>query len=251
MAGSRWNAQSTAGRSKRLLAGLALLLFIALAIGASVSEGVGGVLLLVGLVVLVVGGVALVRGRARWAHLGSRGVGLIVALGGLGLVLVGGALAPPPSTPAASRLPLSMPSTSPPSGQATSHLDTTPAESSSSPLVAAPAPTTSLPALTTPAPAVITTTQPPPPRTTYAPVPKPQPPAAGAPPPPIISASPPQPAPVGSGSLGTAPIQKPPSGNFYRAGEFCPHVDAGKTTQDSSGRTLICTDNNGLRWEYA
>jgi hypothetical protein len=53
------------------------------------------------------------------------------------------------------------------------------------------------------------------------------------------------------GSLGTAPIQKPPSGNFYRAGQYCPAVDSGKTTQDAHGRSLICTNNNGLRWEYA
>ena len=56
---------------------------------------------------------------------------------------------------------------------------------------------------------------------------------------------------MASGSLGTAPIQKPPSGSFYRAGEDCPQVDAGKTTQNASGRTLIYTNNNGLRWEYA
>jgi hypothetical protein len=50
--------------------------------------------------------------------------------------------------------------------------------------------------------------------------------------------------------LGTAPIQKPPSGAFYRAGEYCPQVDAGRTTKDGTGRTLIGRFNNGLRWQY-
>jgi hypothetical protein len=50
--------------------------------------------------------------------------------------------------------------------------------------------------------------------------------------------------------LGTAPIQKPPSGAFYQAGEYCPQVDAGKTTQDHIGRSLIGRLNNGLRWQY-
>ena len=58
------------------------------------------------------------------------------------------------------------------------------------------------------------------------------------------------PGPVRRGSLGTAPIQKPPSGAFYQAGEYCPQVDLGKTTQDSTGRTLIGRFNNGLRWQY-
>jgi hypothetical protein len=52
------------------------------------------------------------------------------------------------------------------------------------------------------------------------------------------------------GRLGTASIQKPPTGNFYCAGEFCPQVDAGKTTQNSAGRTLTGQYDNGLRWKY-
>jgi hypothetical protein len=59
------------------------------------------------------------------------------------------------------------------------------------------------------------------------------------------------PAPAPGSRLGTSPIQKPPSRNFYRAGEYCPQLDAGKTTQDSIGRTLIGKNDNGLRWEYA
>ena len=58
-------------------------------------------------------------------------------------------------------------------------------------------------------------------------------------------------APAPRGRLGTAPIQKPPTGNFYSAGEYCPQVDAGKTTLNSAGRTLIGQYDNGLRWRYA
>jgi hypothetical protein len=43
----------------------------------------------------------------------------------------------------------------------------------------------------------------------------------------------------------------PPNGAFYRAGEHCPQVDAGRTTRDSTGRTLIGRFDNGLRWQYA
>ena len=59
------------------------------------------------------------------------------------------------------------------------------------------------------------------------------------------------PASVPRRSLGTALIQKPPSGAFYYAGEYCPQVDAGKTTQDHIGRSIIGRLNNGLRWQYA
>ena len=41
-----------------------------------------------------------------------------------------------------------------------------------------------------------------------------------------------------------------PSGNCYRAGELCPAADHGLTAQGSSG-PIVCTDNNGWRWENA
>ena len=100
------------------------------------------------------------------------------------------------------------------------------------------------PPATTAAPPTIVSV--PGPVTTVAPAPQPAPVVTVAPPPPPA----PAPQPVG-GVVGTAPILRPPSGGYYRAGEFCPHVDAGKTTQDAQGGTLICVDNNGLRWEHA
>jgi hypothetical protein len=71
------------------------------------------------------------------------------------------------------------------------------------------------------------------------PRPKPAPPPpAPSPPPPTTSA--PQPA-------GCYP--RASSGNCYEPGEFCPHADAGMTGVAGDGEKIICTDNNGLRWE--
>jgi hypothetical protein len=41
------------------------------------------------------------------------------------------------------------------------------------------------------------------------------------------------------------------TGNCYEPGEFCPHADAGMTGIAGDGKTIICEDNNGLRWEPA
>lgn len=231
---------------KYLLRGLGALVLVGLAAAFAAAGGVAGLIIMVGLGVLLLGAVAAVRGRARWAHVGNRRIGLMVALGGLGLLLVGGALAPTQSAPAASRAAIG--STATPVQTADNSLlrTTTPAESSVPPS----ATVSSSPPSTAVAPAVTRAYAPPP--SGYMPSPRPQPPVAATPVVPTIApVPPPQTSNVGAGSLGTAPIQKPPSGNFYRAGEFCPQVDAGKTTQDSSGRTLLCTNNNGLRWEYA
>ena len=44
----------------------------------------------------------------------------------------------------------------------------------------------------------------------------------------------------------------PPSrGNCYEPGEFCPQTDPGMTGVAGDGETIICEDNNGLRWEPA
>jgi hypothetical protein len=55
----------------------------------------------------------------------------------------------------------------------------------------------------------------------------------------------------GSSSGGsTAPILSP-SGNYYRAGEFCPHDDDGLSTVDANGNTITCSQVNGyFRWHY-
>lgn len=104
---------------------------------------------------------------------------------------------------------------------------------------------------TTAPPRVVVTTVAPTPTTTEAPVVvTSQAPTPVDTPPPTTRAYTPAPAPAPGGNLGTAPIQKPPSGNFYRAGEYCPEVDAGDTTEDAQGRTLTCENNNGLRWEH-
>ena len=70
------------------------------------------------------------------------------------------------------------------------------------------------------------------------PRPKPAPPSPASPPPPATSA--PQPA-------GCYP--RASSGNCYQPGEFCPHADAGMTGVAGDGEKIICTDNDGLRWE--
>lgn len=41
-----------------------------------------------------------------------------------------------------------------------------------------------------------------------------------------------------------------PEGNCYRAGEFCPDSLHGQTVQGESG-PILCTNNNGWRWEPA
>jgi hypothetical protein len=42
-----------------------------------------------------------------------------------------------------------------------------------------------------------------------------------------------------------------PSGNYYRAGEFCPHHDDGLSTVDANGNTITCSQVNGyFRWHY-
>jgi hypothetical protein len=73
--------------------------------------------------------------------------------------------------------------------------------------------------------------QPPPP-------PAPTQPAPTQPPPPPSS----PPAPSGC-------YPKTSSGHCYEPGEFCPHADAGMSGVAGDGETIVCEDNNGLRWE--
>ncbi|HYB88392.1 MAG TPA: hypothetical protein VEC76_16155 [Streptosporangiaceae bacterium] len=69
-----------------------------------------------------------------------------------------------------------------------------------------------------------------------------QPPTPPAPKVTTAPAPPPQPS-------GCYPIAS--TGNCYEPGEFCPHADAGMTGLAGDGETIICEDNNGLRWEPA
>ena len=39
------------------------------------------------------------------------------------------------------------------------------------------------------------------------------------------------------------------SGNCYEPGEYCPNADHGMTGVAGDGKTIICEDNNGWRWE--
>ena len=71
------------------------------------------------------------------------------------------------------------------------------------------------------------------------PKPAPPPPSPSLPPP---TTSAPQPA-------GCYPQTS--TGHCYEPGEFCPHADAGMTGVAGDGEKIICTDNNGLRWEPA
>jgi len=41
-----------------------------------------------------------------------------------------------------------------------------------------------------------------------------------------------------------------PEGNCYRAGEFCPNSLHGQTVQGDNG-PIVCTNNDGWRWEPA
>jgi hypothetical protein len=64
-----------------------------------------------------------------------------------------------------------------------------------------------------------------------------------APPPPPPS-SPPPPPPTPTGCYPTTS-----SGNCYEPGEFCPAADHGMTGVAGNGEPIICTYNNGWRWE--
>ena len=65
-------------------------------------------------------------------------------------------------------------------------------------------------------------------------------------PPPAASPAPSSAAPAPQGCYPRAS-----SGNCYEPGEFCPHADAGMTGVAGDGKTIICEDNDGLRWEPA
>lgn len=87
--------RSTARTMARVLVGGLVLLF--LVAGASTS-GFGGILLVLGLTALLIGGLALIPGRARWAWLNARRPAAFTAALGLVATVVGAQIAPTPET---------------------------------------------------------------------------------------------------------------------------------------------------------
>jgi hypothetical protein len=70
--------------------------------------------------------------------------------------------------------------------------------------------------------------------------------AAAAPPTPAPRPPAPSPAPSAASCY---PLSS--SGNCYRAGEFCSNADHGMSGIADNGERIICTDNDGWRWEPA
>jgi hypothetical protein len=55
-------------------------------------------------------------------------------------------------------------------------------------------------------------------------------------------------APVGPG---TTSVILSPTGHHYRAGEFCPEADLGKSTVDDHGTGITCIrESGGYHWHY-
>lgn len=77
----------------RVVVAVVLLLPVVGGFASGLGPGVG----IVGLVALVAGGWALIRGRAEWTHLASRRAGLLMAVAGFVAVALGGALTPAPT----------------------------------------------------------------------------------------------------------------------------------------------------------
>ncbi|GAB2724528.1 hypothetical protein [Kitasatospora kifunensis] len=155
-----------------------------------------------------------------------------------------------PASPTPTPTPTPSPTPSPTPPPAPTPAPSTPAPPSTPPAAPEPAPTQP-PAKPTPAPvptpapthaptpAPVPTTAPPPAPTPSAPAPEPAPVATQAPPPP---------SPVGPGTTG---VIMSPSGNYYRAGEFCPTADLGKSTVDSHGTSITCIqESGGHHWHY-
>ena len=107
-------------RRRGVLAGVAALALLFMIVGLA-TQGPSGGLLMIGLVALIVGLVAVVRGQARWALVASRGIGGAVAGAGLVALTLGGALAPSPApTVASSRQPIAAPTSTPSAASPTS-----------------------------------------------------------------------------------------------------------------------------------
>lgn len=118
-----------------------------------------------------------------------------------------------------------------------------------------PGPTPTVAPTTVPPTPVMRTTAPEPVTYAAAPAPVTQPPAAHAPvaQAPVAQApathAPAPPAPVQAAAPSCHPLTN--SGNCYEPGELCRNADHGVQGVAGDGRTIVCADNDGWRWEPA
>jgi hypothetical protein len=203
--------------------------------------------------IIIFGLVALAVGHVHWARVHNRrAAGLVTAGGVVAFIVVGLLLPKNPTTGTAASVTSNVLSSSPravasitrppavsqTSQDAATTLQTQPAESPA-PTPSDPSPTTGTfaPHTTTPAPVAVRTSAPRPvaARATQ--------PATQAPPP--APANPPAAAPAAS----CHPLTN--SGNCYEPGEYCRNADHAAHGVAGNGEAIVCTDNNGWRWEPA
>ena len=153
MAQSWTNPEKSSPDKKVIAAGTLLVLLVLL---VAVASGIGSALALLGLVVLLVGGYAVVRGRADWARIVSRRMGVAVLGAGL-VVLTAGAAMSPSTQEVASATPA--PVVSAPTSATPAPASAAPASTSAAPqaVVAAPITTTSQAPVLPPAPVLSVT----------------------------------------------------------------------------------------------
>lgn len=88
-------SKAALGEKNSLVAGVTFVAFVLLTtIAAAATSGWGGVLVMLGLAALVAGMVASVRGHLVLLRLASRRAGLLLAVSGLAIATVGGAISP-------------------------------------------------------------------------------------------------------------------------------------------------------------
>lgn len=128
-------------------------LALAIVIGA-IRSGFSGAAMMLGFFALVVGAIALVRGRVGWARLRSRAAGG-VALGGSMIIMTVGALAPP-TTPASVTAATPAPSTTSIAGPVATATPTLEPVATAAAQGPSPVPTVAAPPVVQPAPAPAT-----------------------------------------------------------------------------------------------
>lgn len=224
--------------------------------------------------IVIFGVVALAIGHVHWARVHNRrAAGLVTAGGVVAFVVVGLLLPKNPATGTAASVTSNVLSSSP---RAVASITTPPALSETGRDAATtrqtqPAQTPSDPShtagtstlRTTPAGPVELRTSVPRPVDARAtqPATQPRPPAPTNPPataaPRSVAAAPPTqappPAPVNPPAAAPAAACQPLTngGNCYEPGEYCRNADHGVHGVAGNGEAIVCTDNNGWRWEPA